>query len=169
MSGYESPGVAAQRGQEPGNGGRRTASKPRFSDHRSAALGGREEPMDLGLSHLGGVLSRASFTQDELRTVGILTTRGWNAIKQPLRGRRSALATREKARENAAIALHADATILKTFTTQDPTLADDRLIVSDDARQLNSRGFSSPRRAGAVAAMPFPRRRSPWARAAALR
>jgi serine/threonine protein kinase len=45
---------------------------------------------------------------------------------------------REKARENAAIALHADATILKTFTTQDPTLAGDRLTVSDDAWLLDS-------------------------------
>lgn len=45
---------------------------------------------------------------------------------------------REKARENAAIALHTNATTLKTFTTQDPTLAGDRLTVSDDAWLLDA-------------------------------
>jgi len=45
---------------------------------------------------------------------------------------------REKARESAALALHANATTLTTFTTQDPTLAGDRLTVSDDAWLLDS-------------------------------
>ena len=45
---------------------------------------------------------------------------------------------REKARENAAMALHANATTLEAFTTEDPTLVGDRLTVSDDTWLIES-------------------------------
>jgi hypothetical protein len=44
---------------------------------------------------------------------------------------------REKAREHAALALEANATTLKTFTTQDPTIAG-QLSVVDDAWRLDA-------------------------------